>query len=816
MINKGFGKFFLSMVMPSMLAILLFIISFLLIFIPLFEKNMMNNKKEMILELTNTAWSVLEEYHAKYEQGEITLGEAQQGAASQIEQMRYGPEQKDYFWIITTEPRMIMHPYRPDLNNQNLENYTDSHENNVFVNAAKRVKEKGEGFISYYWQWKDKPSKIVPKLSFVKGFEEWNWIVGTGIYLEDVKEELSKLKSRLFVISGIIVAIVTLILIYIIRQSLLIERRRRVAEDGLKLSRQKYKSLVDASTEGTLMFVDQRVVFANMKFSKMLDCEPGNITNLTFDDIFEVSWDEISSEFSSPRKSVSVETRLKCKGNYKREIVISISRITYAGKDGVIVIAKDLTHRKKLKKDTKNLSRELQNSLHLMNQPIKVFVKNMVSCPMETSIADAARIMSNKQVDAIFVHNRGKIIGMVNDRDLRSRVLARGIDPGGEIVQVMTSPVQSIGEEALLYEAVLAFQKNNISHLEVTDQSGKTLGVISNQDCLEMQRNSLSYLIHEIEGCHRVEDLKNVYAKLPVIVSALLSSSAGMVNITRLITSVADAILNRVIQFSLEKNGNPPCKFAFMVMGSEGRREQTLKTDQDNAIIYEANDIKHQPYFLNFAREINKNLDFIGYRNCPGKIMASNSKWCQSLSTWKAYFSDWTRSPEPQHVLDSTIFFDFRHVHGEKRLINELKEHVNQETKHNDLFFYHLSNSIVNYKPTFENNTINLKKVLLPITGYIRIYALHNQLNETNSLARLQKLPNLDESRKDEIEKMYDFVMYMRISNQVHQILNNEAPENTRDLKSISRIEENTLKKILQEIVSLQVELNMDFKGFGE
>ena len=802
--------------MPSMLAILLFIISFLLIFIPLFEKNMMDNKKEMILELTNTAWSVLDEYHTKYKQGEITLEEAKKMAATQIEQMRYGPKQKDYFWIITFEPSMIMHPYRKELNNQNLENYTDSHENNVFVNAVEKVKLKGEGFISYYWQWKDEPGKVVPKLSFVKGFEEWNWIVGTGIYLEDVKEELSKLKTRLILISGIIVTIVLLILIYLIRQSLLIEKKRRVAEDDLKLSRQKYKSLVEASTEGTLMFVDQKVVFANMKFSKMLDCEPRKITNRTFDDIFDVSWNEISQEFSSPRKSVSVETSLKCKGNYRREIVISISRISFSEKDGIIVIAKDLTHRKKLKKDTKNLSRELQNSLHLMNQPIKIFLKGMVSCSMETSIAEAARIMSKKQVDVIFVHNKGKIIGVVNDSDFRKRVLANGIDSESEIVQVMTSPVHTIDEEALLYEAVLAFQKHKITHLEVLDHSGNSMGVISSQDCLEMQRNSLSNLIHEIEGCYRVEELKKVYDKLPVIVSALLSSSAGMGNITRLITSVADAILRRVIQFSLDDNGSPPCNFAFMVMGSEGRREQTLKTDQDNAILYENNEKKHQAYFLILAREINKNLDFIGYKNCPGQIMASNPRWCQSLSTWKSYFSEWTRSPVPQNILDSTIFFDFRYIHGEKKLIDELREHVNQETKHNDLFFYHLSNSIVNYKPSFENHTVNLKKLLLPITGYIRIYALYNQVSDTNSLARVKKLPNLDESRKAEIEKMYDFVMYLRISNQVHQILNNETPENERDLKSISKIEENTLKKILQEIISFQVELNMEFKGFGE
>ncbi len=157
---------------------------------------MMEHKKEMILELTNTAWSVLDEYNFEFENGMYSLEQAQQKAITQIEKMRYGNQRKDYFWIIDHQPKMIMHPYRKELNNTDLSNYLDSHENRLFEDAVEVVDSLGQGFVEYYWQWKDDVTKDVPKLSFVKGFEKWNWIVGTGIYLEDVSLEISALKKR--------------------------------------------------------------------------------------------------------------------------------------------------------------------------------------------------------------------------------------------------------------------------------------------------------------------------------------------------------------------------------------------------------------------------------------------------------------------------------------------------------------------------------------------------------------------------------------------------------------------------------------------
>ena len=192
--GKNLHKFFLSIVLPSILAIGLFILSMFIFILPSFEKNIMDKKKEMISELTNTAWSLLEEYDKEYKNQNFTLDEAQKMAAFKIEKIRYGAEYKDYFWIIDSHPTMIMHPYRPELINSDLTDYKDPNGKKLFTEASILVSQQGEGFIDYMWQWKDDSTRIVPKLSYVKGYQPWGWIVGTGIYLEDVNEEIKILK----------------------------------------------------------------------------------------------------------------------------------------------------------------------------------------------------------------------------------------------------------------------------------------------------------------------------------------------------------------------------------------------------------------------------------------------------------------------------------------------------------------------------------------------------------------------------------------------------------------------------------------------
>lgn len=813
--NRNINKFFLSIIAPSILAIMLFIISFFAIIIPQFEKGMMTQKKKMIRELTNSAWSIMQEQNQNYQNGVITLDSAKHLASHQIELMRYGIDRKDYFWIIDAIPTMIMHPYRKELNGCNLTSFTDSHEKKLFVDASEVVKTKGEGFVNYYWQWKDDTSRIVPKLSYVKGFKPWNWIIGTGIYLDDVKTEIASLKNRLLTISSIIVLIIALTLFYIIKQSLSIENKRKAAENKLILSKQKYKTLVQASTEGTLMFINGKVVFNNLKFAQLIGRKDEDITGTDFNSLFATDWNSLIALITDPKKTITTETEL-LSTNQNKEIIISVSRVEHSKQEAYIVVTRDISKKIQLEKSTKLITDEIQGSLLLMNQPIKQFVHDFITCTPDTTIQKASEQMLLKNQKVIFISQNNNIMGAVNDADIRKRAVAANLNTKQAISSIMSSPVIYISSNSLLYEAVLLFKRKRISHLLIKDKQNNTVGAISNQDVLEMQRNSVTYLIQEIESSYQIEELKKIYNRLAVIVNTIITNSDNAERTTHIITSVADAITKRVIELAVDKIGIPPCKFAFMAMGSEGRMEQTLKTDQDNALIYEdtENNYKNKEYFLSLAEYINKNLHKIGYNFCKGEIMAMNPNWCMPLSEWKKQFSFWVQNPDPKSILDSSIFFDLRHIFGDAELINKIQELILSETNANTLFFHYMADAIINYKPSINDNSINFKKVLLPIVGFFRIYSLKHQLVATNTIDRLEQLKQMNvinAKQANELIQIYNFLMQKRLKKQSESILNNEHPNNLLQASQLSVIDKNTLKKALNEINTLQLKLRQEF-----
>ena len=171
-------KSFLKIILPAILSILLFILTIFLIIIPRYQKNIMIGKREMIKELTNSAWSILAKYENDQRDGLLTREEAQKTAGSRIEYLRYGEENKDYFWITDMTPVMIMHPFRNDLNGKDLTNFTDPHGKKLFVEFVETVKKSEHGYVDYMWQWKDDSLRIVPKLSYVKVFKPWGWVIG--------------------------------------------------------------------------------------------------------------------------------------------------------------------------------------------------------------------------------------------------------------------------------------------------------------------------------------------------------------------------------------------------------------------------------------------------------------------------------------------------------------------------------------------------------------------------------------------------------------------------------------------------------------
>ncbi|MGM0650118.1 MAG: DUF294 nucleotidyltransferase-like domain-containing protein [Bacteroidota bacterium] len=819
--NKPLRKIFIGIILPAIVAILLFFLSVWIFILPIVEDNMMDEKKEMIGELTNTAWSLIDEYYHDYQDSVYSLEEAKRLAARKIELMRYGDEGKDYFWITDTAPAMIMHPYRKDLNGQDLSDYEDPNGLKLFVEAANIVDSAGEGYLDYYWQLRDDTSKIVQKISFVKAFPEWGWIVGTGIYVEDVRAEIAALKNRIIRISLVITLITAFLLLYVIRQSLKIEKKRSEAEKGLKQSREKYKSLVEASTEGVLMLSNNRVIYVNQSFCSLSGYTSEQVLGMKYDDLFLSSWDKILEKLEEPGKSISLQAQMRDKSGTTREMLISLSKTYAKNETRVIVITKEPGKQQRLEKAKERLSSELEASLLMMNQPVGAFVESVISCSLQTSIAEAANLMSRKNKAFILVKQDEQIIGFVSFSDIVKRVVASDIAASEPVSKIMSAPVLTVNHDALLSEVILKFKQHKVSHLVVNNTHTEASGVISKGTLANVQGNSISVLLNEISICETEAALKSRFLEIPVMVEALLNGGVYPKNITRLISAVIDAITNRAIELAIEDVGEPPCRFAFFVMGSEARREQTLLTDQDNAIVYDddyQNKEGVRDYFLELGKKVNHILDHAGIHLCKGNMMAGNPDWNQPLSAWTKSFSVWINQSDPQSLLDASIFFDLRYVYGHKAYCDALQRFILEQVKHQAVFFQHMAQTIINIKlPAISSNAnIDMKKLLMAVTGFARIYSLKLDTYEANTPERLVKVAESELITKhagQELLKVYTFLMTLRLQVQNSMMLEGEKPVNSVNTSTLSEFELSSLKKATSVIGDYQTQLKSDFKG---
>jgi len=346
------AHFFLKIILPALLAILLFILSVFLIIIPAFERNALEQKRLMLHELTNTAWSILLKYHNDEASGLLTADIARMKAIEEIEVLRYGPEKKDYFWITDLTPKMVMHPYVHELTGKSLQDYADPDGKKIFIIAAEIAQKSGEGFIVYKWQFMDDSTHIVPKLSFVKKFAPWGWIIGTGIYLNDVEQEISLLTKKLiFVLLGI-TGILSLIIAFIAFQSLKIEGRRQAVESQLHESKEKYKSLLGSSTEGIILLLNSHISYSNLFIQNLLNYSEEELASLTVKKLFA---NEEIPDFSESLEEARLETSLVRKDGTTTEAVLTVLPVRFADKQGLLLTFHDISEHRTVRTKLEDL-----------------------------------------------------------------------------------------------------------------------------------------------------------------------------------------------------------------------------------------------------------------------------------------------------------------------------------------------------------------------------------------------------------------------------------------------------------------------------
>ncbi|GAB3660932.1 DUF294 nucleotidyltransferase-like domain-containing protein [Echinicola sediminis] len=458
--------------------------------------------------------------------------------------------------------------------------------------------------------------------------------------------------------------------------------------------------------------------------------------------------------------------------------------------------------------------------------------RGLVTCQENTPILVAAKIMGAEKTSCIFVKDDSeRIIGYVTDITLRDKVIAQNIPTSSPIGQVLEKDMVSIDTDAHIYEALLLMFQTKTRYLLVA-KAGEYVGFISRNKLLSEQSHSPFLFIQSVKQATTISELKEKWAQVPAIVEQLLQRGVKSETVNQVVTTVSDTIALRVIDNVLYEVGPAPSKFVFMVLGSEGRKEQTLKTDQDNAIIYEdkANEQRElvREYFLDFADKISEQLNTIGFSFCKGGFMAKNPKWTHSLSHWKRNYDAWMTESSQETVMKYSTFFDKRPIYGDFSILEELNAYMDQQLNVPlERFFFNMATNALQYEPpltffkgirTFtmgEQKVFDIKKAMTPIVDITRVFALKHKIFLTNTGERLDALAkegHITEEELLELKQSYYYLMGLRLDRQAKQImLDKVEPENFVSIESLTKIEKVTLIEIFKVIKNFQMKVKITF-----
>jgi signal-transduction protein with cAMP-binding, CBS, and nucleotidyltransferase domain len=834
-------RFGLRIVLPTLLAIGLFVVAIFALILPAYERQILDRKREMIQELTHSAVSILAEYESEERAGTLTREQAQRGAITRLRYLRYGADGKDYFWVTDRRPRMIMHPYRRDLEGADLSAFADPAGKLLFVEMVQTVSARGDGFVEYVWQWKDDPARIVPKLSHVRAFPAWGWVVGTGIYLEDVRHEISRLTAHLVRLSLGIVGLLTLLLLLILQQSLSIERRRSRAEASLVESREKYRALVDASTEGIALVIEGRITFANPVLLGMLERTDQEVEGLRPDEILEDpaapegSPDGVgSSPAGRDLFPGSREARLRGPGGRHTNVVVTTSGIQLGPREALILSFREVSPRERAQRGREELAVELQVWLQFLQEPVRRFMQEPVNCTLDDTIQRAAERMRRCEVSAILVGPPGgEPVGIITDRDVRDRVVAEGLDPAEPVFRIMSAPLHSFPESGLAGEALLRMLELRVRHLVIHDATGRVVGLLRDREITAAHRFSPATLVREINQARSVDEIVDLRERVPRLVAALIDTGSPPRSINRIMAAVSDATHQTLVALAVKELGPPPVPFAFITLGSDGREEQTLATDQDNAIIHaDPPEDRHsvvEAYFRALGERVCLDLDRAGYARCPGEIMASNPRWRLSLSEWVALYTQWMEAPQPRDLLEFSVFFDFRSVVGDAGLVRSLREAIAEVLRHNPPFLLHLARHALEFRLPMgsfgrivtestgaHDKSFNIKEAMAPVVHVARLYALRHGVEATNTLERLHVLHEqgvLRSPSHEEVVQVYEYLMRLRLGHQAEAMREGRAPDNHLPTEGLTDLDRAMLKQASARISLLIKRVSYDFLG---
>lgn len=453
-----------------------------------------------------------------------------------------------------------------------------------------------------------------------------------------------------------------------------------------------------------------------------------------------------------------------------------------------------------------------------------LLTRDPVSAAPDLAIRQAAQQMRAARVSSLLVAREGVLLGILTDRDLRTRVLAEGAAPEVPVATVMTADPVTISASAYAFEALLTMTRHDIHHLPVFDGE-RLAGVITTTDLMRLQAASPVYLVGEMGKGKDVESLVSVSRRVPGLVVRLMEAGARAPDIARVITAVTDALTRRLLALAEERLGPPPVPYVWLALGSQARREQTAHSDQDSALVFSDEAAPDDDaYFAALARFVSNGLHACGYVYCPGDVMATNPRWRQPLKAWQRQFERWILEPEPKALMHASIFFDLRALHGEAALAEALREQIAEHGAANGIFLASLAQGALAFQPPLgffrqfvlkphgdQEKTLDIKhQGLVPVVDLARIYALAGGVRAVSTAKRLDQAAaagTLAAADARALRDALDFIAQVRLAHQARQIRAGTEPDNYVAPETLSAFERRHLKDAFRIVADAQAAL---------
>jgi CBS domain-containing protein len=446
-------------------------------------------------------------------------------------------------------------------------------------------------------------------------------------------------------------------------------------------------------------------------------------------------------------------------------------------------------------------------------------------CAETATICEAASVVSTGKSGAVFVVNdEGRAVGAVTDRDFAKKVVAGGLNASLPVTTIMSSPVIAVESSERLFQALLTMLGRNIHHILVTEE-GKPKSVLTSHDLMLLQGKSPLSLARNVEQQQSIEELAVAQKRIGDLLPLLMREGARASHITRVVAELNDRVMTKILELAEEKLGPPPVAYCWVVLGSEGRREQTFKTDQDNALIYadpaEQVRARAAEYFEALAVYAQEALEKCGYPACPGGWMASNPRWRMPLAAWQAMFREWIGEAAYHSVEDALILLDMRPTAGELGLFETLRDGIEEQLNTASFFKSILACISVGQKPPLgffrsfvldrsgeHKEELSIKDTGTgPIVEAARLFAVDAGITQTNTVDRLTALRvagYMDEKVLTELQEAFEFLTLLRLENQLQQAREGKPLSNYLSPRKLTNLQKGLLREAFQTVARTQ------------